>query len=168
MTDGRNGTVPDLLFLRADCRDAWLAAARTREDVRRLAIGFVYLKLAWSRGDATGSATIPGKASAIAEDIGKLRGLEQIVLAEQSGERKEFLVVVGCVSTRDEPNKSVEAAECCESELLEHIERRLSDNGCRPAKPLEPVWLTRGEKVPSKPSTFASLRAVVLEVNSHD
>ncbi len=165
---GNSGTKPDLLFFRADCHAAWRAATRTRKEARQLGVGFVYVKLAWSEGDATGSATIPAKASAIVDDIGKLRELEHIVLTEQPDQRKELLVVVGCVSTRKESITSVEAANCCESDLLEQIERRLSKENCKPVRPIEPIWLTKGEKVPSAPSTFASLRAMVLEVHSFD
>ena len=168
----RHSIKPDHSVFRADCRSDWSAAYKKRDlrGLRRLSIGFANAKLAWSEGDASGGSTIPNIADKIETDIGKLRRLEQMIVDEQPNERKEFLVVAGCASIRDDARTSIEAAECCEAKLLTQLHSRLREKNCSPVRPLdERIWLVKGESVPSvsKPAKFTSLLATILDVSSH-
>ncbi len=64
---------PDLAIMSRDDHDAWWGARRAgrcdSKTLRRLARGIVELKVAWTPGNATGSAVLTQKAKTVRDDV---------------------------------------------------------------------------------------------------
>lgn len=160
---GNNGTKPDLLLFERSYRQSWLDATDRLERLR-IGCAFVYAKLAWAKGNATGSATIPAKASALLSDIAKLRELHELAAASGLTDSKTLLIVSGCGSVKGSPGESERAASECEAELIERIQAGLASRNLGIARLHSSVWLAKGEQVHSARDRFASLLSSILDV----
>jgi hypothetical protein len=160
---GNKGTKPDLLLFERSHGQSWLAAT-DRSERLRLGCAFVYAKLAWAKGNATGSATIPAKAKALLSDIARLRDVHELALGSGLMDSKTLLIVSGCGSVKGSPDESVRASSECEGELINRIQAELATRNLGFARIHGSVWLAKGEQVHSASGSFASLLSSVLDV----
>lgn len=159
---GNSGTKPDLLLFERSHRQSWLNAERSER--LRIGCAFVYAKLAWAKGNATGSATIPAKASALLSDIAKLRDLHEVTVGSGLTDSKTLLIVAGCGSVKSSPDESERASSECEMELIDRIHAGLAARNLGVARTHGSVWLVKGEPIHSAKDRFASLLSSVLDV----
>lgn len=113
------GWRPDLVVLRRAAHDDWHNARQKNrgrtETFRKLACGVVQLKVAWTEGNAYGSASLPNKVVAIRDDLDRLHNEAD---SFQPDERYVGVLLSGVHPQEDGPKMMGEARRFLHSRLL--------------------------------------------------
>jgi hypothetical protein len=164
------GTKPDLLVFRKEDRAAWCAATssspRDRLTLRRLGLGFVYMKVVWSEGIGEGSAKIRSKAIQIADDINKARKI-LVAVSEDGGisAEKQLYLVVLLVSFERDMEKGAASIEVCENQLSQAVTKRLLEVQQAPYTRVDECWLLKGQPIPSQIDWLTFAKAILLDIS---